>query len=150
MSLLLALTSTSSGVSGAAAWTESNDVLAASGKVLATTALAWIESNDVVSISGSVTTATPVSIVASWVEQNDVYSISGTSAAVTTPRKIGGDDVPRVEYWETRKQPKKHDEQLEKFIREQYEQITGKTTNEVREIIGDYDDDEEILLLLVL
>lgn len=163
MSLLLALTASGGTPSGVISWTEQNDVLAAAVKVLVTTSLSCTESNDVVSISGSVVTATPVSIVAAWTEQNDVYALSGTSSAVATPSKIGGDDVPRVEVWEKRKS-KKHDEQLDKLIRDAYDKITGKTPAEIKEILAeeetpeivqaipvyDDEDDEEILLLLVL
>lgn len=136
--------------------------LTASGGGAPSGVISWTEQNDVVSITGSVVTATPVSIVAAWTEQNDFYSLSGTSDAVTTPNKIGGDDVPRVEIWEKRKS-KKHDEQLDKLIRDAYDKITGKTPAEIKEILAeetpeivqavpvyDDEDDEEILLLMVL
>ncbi len=66
------------------------------------------------------------------------------------PKKIGGDDVPRIEVWERRKSEKK-DDALAQFIKAQYAQITGKTPEQIAKIISvNYeDDDEEILLLMV-
>jgi hypothetical protein len=59
------------------------------------------------------------------------YALNGQSAAlvlqrgVTTPTKVGGDDVPRVEIWERRKKDKRKDEDLEQLIRESYYKITN-------------------------
>ena len=127
MSLLLALTGSNGGASGSIAWTEDSDTTAATTTVLLAAALAWTESDDVTSIEGTAT------------------------EAQATDKKIGGDDVHRAEIWTKRKGKKKDDEALEKFIKAQYDQITGKTPAQVAEILAiDYeDDDEEILLLMV-
>lgn len=93
-----------------------------------------------------------------------------TAISAIASSKLGGDDVPRREYWETRKKPKKRDEELETTLREAFRKATG--IEDVQEIIATVaptfddkawlieqqriiaqrlqdEDDEEVLLLLL-
>ncbi len=104
-----------------------------------------------------------------------IYSLTGQSATLTvtrvatTPTKVGGDDVPRVEIWEKRKKQKRKDESLDLLLKKNYDNIVNtKKQVEVLEpvkevhvelveaivvpevaLIEDPDDDDvEVLLLL--
>lgn len=89
------------------------------------------------------------------------YDLSGNVATLTytnngssLPVKVGGDDVPRVEIWETRKKDKKRDYELDNVLKESYDIIVNKKSiqiNNIVEIAEEYDsedDDIEVLLLL--
>lgn len=147
MSLLLALTAGggAGSVSGTLEATLDGVTVASSGTVGHTGTLAATLDDVTVSSSGVVGHVGTSAITLDGI----AFSASGT-VPLHEPQKIGGDDVPRVEVWERRKKSKKQDEQLDKFIREQYEQITGKTKQEVQEIIGEYDDEDDVLLLLMI
>jgi hypothetical protein len=78
--------------------------------------------------------------------------LEGASNVVTPPEppveanvKVGGDDVPiPYEVWEKRVKPKKHDEVLDKVIRDAYDRATGKTPP-----LEDEDDEALILAMLL-
>lgn len=106
---------------------------------------------------------TPGSSTASYSLNCDAgsYDLSGNVATLTyinngssLPVKVGGDDVPRVEIWETRKKDKKRDYELDNVLKESYDIIVNKKSiqiDNIVEIAEEYDsedDDVEVLLLL--
>ncbi len=74
MSLLLAKLGAGSGITGAIAWTEDDDLYAITGNLTVTSAFAWIEADDTAALTGAVT----VSGAWAWTEADDAMSITGT------------------------------------------------------------------------
>lgn len=70
------------GVTGGAAWTEANDVLAAAGSVQVAGSAAWTEANDTLAAQGTL----GVFGVGAWTEGNDSLAASGT---LTLPTVAG-------------------------------------------------------------
>lgn len=86
-----------------------------------------------------------------WIHLLTLRLIDGATGvkAPENPKKTGGDDAPRIEIWETRKQPKaKRKKQPDEFIQEQLAAVAGMTRQEALHLLDE--DDEEVFLLLLM
>ena len=77
---------------------------------------------------------------------------SGPFSIVIIPRKQGGDDVPREEYWEKRKPEVIRDATLDSVIRQAYDKAMGREVAKPVQVVDAFDyetDDEDVLMLMM-
>lgn len=105
-------------------------------------------------ISSGLAVASVMSLNGAAFEDND--AVTGLLGVAVESRKIGGDDVPREEYWEVKKTPVNRDDSLDTILHKAYDKAIGRVEPakpiEVLTPVDDFDydaDDDEVLMLMI-